>query len=54
MAELPTPAEGILLGYFIVSEIKARRREKAAADSRTPEAPLTTEEKLADRYGKRR
>ena len=29
-------------------------REKAAADSRPPSAPLTTEEKLADRYGKRR
>ena len=42
------------LGYFIVSEIKARRREKAAADSRPAAAPITTEEKLADRYGKRR
>jgi cytochrome oxidase assembly protein ShyY1 len=42
------------LGYFIVSEIKARRREKAAADNRPSNAPLTTEEKLADRYGKRR
>ncbi len=42
------------LGYFVISEIKARRREKAAADSRPPTAPLTTEEKLADRYGKRR
>ena len=42
------------LGYFIVSEIRARRREKVAADSRPASAPLTTEEKLADRYGKRR
>ena len=42
------------LGYFIVSEIRARRREKAAADSRPAAAPITTEEKLADRYGKRR
>jgi cytochrome oxidase assembly protein ShyY1 len=42
------------LGYFVVSEIKARRREKAAEQSRTPDTPLTTEEKLADRYGKRR
>ncbi len=41
------------LGYFIVSEVKARRREKAAASGKTA-APLTTEEKLADRYGKRR
>ncbi len=42
------------LGYFVVSEIRARRRERAAEQSRTPSAPLTTEEKLADRYGKRR
>ncbi len=42
------------LGYFIVSEIRARRRDKAAAESRPATAPLTTEEKLADRYGKRR
>ena len=42
------------LGYFVVSEIRARRRETAAEQSRTPSAPLTTEEKLADRYGKRR
>lgn len=41
------------LGYFIVSEIRARRREKAAAEAQFA-APLTTEEKLADRYGKRR
>ena len=43
------------LGYFIVAEVKARRREKAAA---APEAtdvtPQTAEEKLADRYGRRR
>ena len=42
------------LGYFIVSEIRARRREKNAAENRPVSAPLTTEEKLADRYGKRR
>jgi cytochrome oxidase assembly protein ShyY1 len=42
------------LGYFIVSEVKARRRERAAVEDRSAEAPLTTEEKLADRYGKRR
>jgi hypothetical protein len=36
-----------------VSEIRMRRREKA---QQAPPAgtPLTTEEKLADRYGKRR
>jgi cytochrome oxidase assembly protein ShyY1 len=42
------------LAYFVVSEIKARRRDKAAQAARLPTAPLTTEEKLADRYGKRR
>jgi cytochrome oxidase assembly protein ShyY1 len=42
------------LGYFVHSEIMARRREKAAQQSRAPNTPLTTEEKLADRYGKRR
>lgn len=42
------------LGYFIVSEIKARRREKTAADNRSATDPLTSKEKLADRYGKRR
>jgi cytochrome oxidase assembly protein ShyY1 len=41
------------LGYFVMSEIRARRREKAAA-IREPTAPLTREEKLADRYGRRR
>ena len=41
------------LGYFVVSEIRARRREKAE-QNRPINAPLTTEEKLADRYGKRR
>lgn len=44
------------LGYFVYSEVKQRRREKAAkeaADS-APAAPLTAEEKLADRYGRRR
>ena len=42
------------LGYFVISEIRARRREKAAEQNRTPTAPLTIEEKIADRYGKRR
>ena len=44
------------LGYFVYSEIQLRRREKAAkaATDTTPSAPLTTEEKLADRYGRRR
>ena len=37
------------LGYFVISEIRQRRREKASQ-----EAPLSGEEKLADRYGRRR
>jgi cytochrome oxidase assembly protein ShyY1 len=44
------------LGYFVYSEVKQRRREKAAKDAAdaAPSAPLTAEEKLADRYGRRR
>jgi cytochrome oxidase assembly protein ShyY1 len=38
------------LGYFAYSEIRARRQEK----QQTPETPMTVEEKLADRYGRRR
>ena len=43
------------LGYFVFSEIRVRRREAAArqADAGAAPAPLTTEEKLADRYGRR-
>lgn len=36
------------VGYFVYAEVKARRQEKAAA------APVTPEDKLADRYGRRR
>jgi cytochrome oxidase assembly protein ShyY1 len=43
----------ILLGYFVYAEIRQRRRERAAAPD-TPATPLTTEQKLADRYGRRR
>ena len=43
----------ILLGYFIYAEVRERRREKAAAP-KAPDAPLTVEQKLADRYGRRR
>ena len=39
------------LGYFVYSEIRARRRE--ADQSPAPEAPKTVEDKLADRYGRR-
>jgi cytochrome oxidase assembly protein ShyY1 len=44
------------LGYFVYSEIKQRRQERAAkqAADAAPSAPLTAEEKLADRYGRRR
>ncbi|MGQ9407956.1 SURF1 family cytochrome oxidase biogenesis protein [Mycolicibacterium gilvum] len=46
------------VGYFVYSEIKVRRREKAlaaaAAESAEAGAAPTTEQKLADRYGKRR
>jgi cytochrome oxidase assembly protein ShyY1 len=49
------------LGYFIISEIRVRRREQAHDDARSASeaadgvpAPITTEEKLADRYGRRR
>jgi cytochrome oxidase assembly protein ShyY1 len=44
------------LGYFVYSEVRQRRSEKAAKEAvdATPSAPLTAEEKLADRYGRRR
>jgi cytochrome oxidase assembly protein ShyY1 len=44
------------LGYFIYSELRQRRRERAAQEAAkaTPHAPLTAEQKLADRYGRRR
>jgi cytochrome oxidase assembly protein ShyY1 len=44
------------VGYFVMSEIQARRREKEAQDAAgsDPDAPVTTQAKLADRYGRRR
>ncbi|OMC50414.1 hypothetical protein A5745_05080 [Mycobacterium sp. IS-2888] len=43
------------LGYFAYSEIRARRAEKHQAPvTETSESPTTIEEKLADRYGRRR
>lgn len=46
------------LGYFVYSEIRQRRLEKAAAaateKSKASSAPLTREQKYADRYGRRR
>lgn len=40
------------LGYFIFAEIRQRRRDRAAVTG--PEAPQTPEDRLADRYGRRR
>jgi cytochrome oxidase assembly protein ShyY1 len=43
------------VGYFVLAEVRQRRREKAQSGARaTSTAPLTTEEKLDDRYGRRR
>ncbi|MGB5796792.1 MAG: SURF1 family protein [Mycolicibacter algericus] len=45
------------LGYFAFAELRARRSESSAtadADSDEPAAPMTVEQKLADRYGRRR
>ena len=44
------------LGYFVLAEIRARRREATAVhpSAAAPDAPRTVEEKLADRYGRRR
>ncbi len=42
------------LGYFAWAEIRQRRRDRKGADRAEPAAPLTPEEKLADRYGRRR
>jgi len=43
------------LGYLIFAELRMRRREAAArAESAVSAEPLTVEEKLADRYGRRR
>jgi len=47
------------LGYFLYAEIRLRRREAAARSraesaAHTPAEPVTVEQKLADRYGRRR
>jgi cytochrome oxidase assembly protein ShyY1 len=48
----------ILLGYFVYSEVRARRAEQAHASStakaKTTDKPATVEDKLTDRYGRRR
>ncbi|WP_292991221.1 SURF1 family protein [Mycobacterium sp.] len=45
----------ILLGYFVYAEVQARRADKVrtAQPTETP-APQTVEDKLTDRYGRRR
>jgi len=43
------------LGYFVYSEIRMRRREAAdRAATQASQQPLTVEDKLTDRYGRRR
>ncbi len=43
------------LGYFVYSELRMRRREAAQrSHAEAGEAPLSTEEKMADRYGRQR
>jgi cytochrome oxidase assembly protein ShyY1 len=42
----------IALSYFVYSEVRLRRQKKQGAPA--PQAPMTAEEKLADRYGRRR
>jgi len=44
----------ILLGYFVYAELRARRAEKTQKPPATPAAPATVEDKLTDRYGRRR
>jgi cytochrome oxidase assembly protein ShyY1 len=41
------------LGYFIYAEIRQRRLEKTSDEPAGTPAPVTTEQKLADRYGRR-
>lgn len=43
------------LGYFVYAELRMRRREAAARSrAQSTDSPLTPEQKLADRYGRRR
>jgi cytochrome oxidase assembly protein ShyY1 len=45
----------ILLGYFVYSEMRARRAEQAKTSSaKSTDKPATVEDKLTDRYGRRR
>jgi cytochrome oxidase assembly protein ShyY1 len=43
------------LGYFVYAELKTRRLEAARkAQQQATDEPLTNDQKLADRYGRRR
>jgi cytochrome oxidase assembly protein ShyY1 len=43
------------VGYFVIAEVRARRRERNASDALAASpAPPSTEDRIADRYGKRR
>jgi cytochrome oxidase assembly protein ShyY1 len=45
----------ILLGYFVFAEVRARRADNARATPAAQKpAPATVEDKLTDRYGRRR
>jgi len=47
----------ILLAYFVYGEVRARRAEKSQispTEPTEPTAPATVEDKLTDRYGRRR
>ncbi|MFV8321060.1 SURF1 family protein [Mycobacterium sp. 23] len=46
----------IALGYFVYSEVRARRRDKQGPPAPAEQKPptMTVEDKLADRYGRRR
>lgn len=45
----------ILLGYFVYAEVRARRAEKAqGAQPAEKPTPTTVDDKLTDRYGRRR
>ena len=42
------------LGYFIYAEIRQRRRERASQSADRQTKPVSAEQKLVDRYGRRR
>ena len=44
----------ILLGYFVYAEVQARRAEKSQTALTQRTGPATVEDKLTDRYGRRR